>query len=299
MRALLLLIGCLCWSCTDGSLGAKELAYQEELAVEAQYKIRRLRQKLNLLDAESTTQFRDLSAQLTKERRDLDNIRLLKKGLSKVGVVKIAALQQEMDDKRAAMKASGAITEEQRNEVARLAQKIQALKKEAFLPVSNQILANGKPLQAQIQDSLDDLERSTDLAEKREIRRRIDDLRALRLQQLERYVSKDLEILQALRRHLTDIDLSALYRNFYREKVEAAYQTLVRHEQELAAFRSELTPDEIEYNNRIRSQINSLRLQQKKSPDPQHTSALQQRIDAAVASLVQGVGHKSSAQDSL
>ena len=109
---------------SDGSSTTSEYSYEEQLAMEAQARLRRLRRKLGLLSDESSVEYKNTLSLIDKSRRDLENIRRLKRGVSHIQASRIVALQHELDEKRAAMH-DGPITGDQRQEVADLANKIQ------------------------------------------------------------------------------------------------------------------------------------------------------------------------------
>ena len=228
--------------------GTNDAAYQNELAEEAQSRIRHLKQRLFQVKDPMSAEHRELQAALSKAHRDLDNIRLLKRGLSHVSVMKIAAIQHELDAKRETMRSNHSpITTEQRQEVNELAQRIQALKREALAPVTNTLLPTGQPLEFQIEALTAKLEQTPaeNIDEKRGLRQQIDDLRVLRVGQLERYIERDMKLLQGYRLQLQNPDLGPLYQALYREKIEAAYATMASHQKELESFRHQLTEHEV------------------------------------------------------
>lgn len=227
---------------------ANDAEYQNELAEEAQARIRHLKQRLFQVKDPMSAKHRELQAALSKSHRDLDNIRLLKRGLSHVSVMKIAAMQHELDAKREAMRRDGTpITAEQRQDVTELAQRIQVLKREALAPVTNRVLPTGQPLEFQIQALAEKLEQTQadKINEKRGLRQQINDLRVMRVGQLERYIERDMKLLQGYRLQLQNPDLGPLYQALYHEKIEAAYATMASHQKELENFRYQLTEHEV------------------------------------------------------
>lgn len=279
------------------------LHYENQLAEEKQLEIRRLRQQINILRRESketekknskrrasdtslveeqererAKKINELTRTLTKARRNLDNIRLLKRGVSHVNLVGIAAIQHELDDKRDAMRQPGSISQNQRDEVTALAHKLHKLKAAALLP-SGSLSAARKPIEEQIKDTENQLIKSQDLQEKKILLNKIQDLRTARERELEAHIQKDMKLLQSYRLRLADDTLTELYRNLYREKIDAAYEVLQMHQLELQKFKAQLTNVEIEHKKRLRDQLNRFRKRQQNLNDSSEIASLQAEID--------------------
>jgi len=283
-RALLLFI-CMCLL-VGVHANFNDMKYENLLAEELQLKIRRLRQKLNLVEDPDSKEHSELTAALNKASRDLGNVRLLKKGVSALNAMHITALQHELDENREIMRREGNITSEQRLKVGKLAQQIQALKHLALVPPNN-ILPTGQPLDIQLETLFDRLERSRTLEDKRQIREQIMQLRRLRIKQMNEYIDNDMALIQGYRRQIAVEGLSDELVNLYQEKIDAAYETMKSHQQELNDIRHMLTSEEKEHNLRMRAHIAALRVEQSQLVDKSAKKALQERIDKLSTSIVE------------
>lgn len=260
--------------------------YLLDLAIEKQHSIRRLRRQINLSKDTQSEAHALLQLKLSKTRHDLDNIRLLQKGLSGTQMLRLTALQHELDEKRAALDRSNNITNEKRREVALLAQQILKLKQEMLLSSHNGIPKSGFSLEHQIQDTFNALEKATTIEKISKLREKIYILRRARVKQLEKYIDHDSKLVQGYRIQLSSGNLDTLHTAVYREKVEAAHNMISSHKHELARFMRNLSSEEIKRNKRLEAHMNRLRDQLLTLEDPRKIAEVNRQIARSKAKIL-------------